>query len=774
MAPRLIVGGVIDAATDLYVGRVGDEALFRNLAESRSTFVHGPRCMGKSSLAHHVGGLVEDPAVAREWVDTAGDGPTARAALDRLVDMPVRLATVDFDRDRVGAEGDEHPAAQLVTGVWRDLRRRGHAHGPVPDPRVPLLDGLLALAEADPTRRLTVVVDEFDHLRRTPAAGAKLVREMRATLQTLRRDPELRSRLTLCILSLRQTEDLFSAVAGTDGGPIELPMERIALGPFEISDVTRRQLAEGLASYDPGNADNLARLVLEVSGGYPQLCIDLLKRVLELGVRYGPDTRSVLLSQVRWYRHESDPSRRRFFGMIEGFIREDPRRGIQALDAYRRVLVDPRDGSSTVRHDATDPGQALLDVAGLTRVADGAVRPFGPFLAEYFDLRWVDEVRRGLQAQRAVSSRPTQRTRLSDRRLCVLITGGTIGMVERHGLVRPPDSGEELADEYQEVSDLFDVRWEPLANLDSANVGPDHWGAFARAIYDRRHDYDGFVIAHGTDTLTFSASAVAFALGANLNRPVVFTGSQSTVDVLHGDARSNLLRACLVAASPERPELLPEVVVAFNEHVLRAVRAVKRDDRRFDAFESPAYPPLGTVTEEVSLQHSVIRRIAATPGPMELSDSFATGILVVAQSPAMYLAAFDAALKDDDPPVRGVVIQSLGAGNVPTEGDASLLPLIARASERDVPVLLAGQYPVHPANLGRYDPPRQAIAAGAIPVANMTTSALVAKFSWVLARLANVSGSDLTEGVRQYMLASLVGEVDQRDSDELARIDLRR
>jgi L-asparaginase/Glu-tRNA(Gln) amidotransferase subunit D len=109
-------------------------------------------------------------------------------------------------------------------------------------------------------------------------------------------------------------------------------------------------------------------------------------------------------------------------------------------------------------------------------------------------------------------------------------------------------------------------------NKDSTNMNPGDWEDIAEAVYRRRNaGYRGFVIAHGTDTMHFSASAVAFALGKNLNFPVVFTGAQTAPDIPHGDARVSLLRAFKVALTD-----LAEVVICFGDFVFRGCRAQKK------------------------------------------------------------------------------------------------------------------------------------------------------------------------------------------------------
>ncbi|MBI4707183.1 MAG: asparaginase [Candidatus Omnitrophica bacterium] len=218
-------------------------------------------------------------------------------------------------------------------------------------------------------------------------------------------------------------------------------------------------------------------------------------------------------------------------------------------------------------------------------------------------------------------------------RICLIYTGGTIGMVETSDGLRPPEKPSDFLKIAPELEEFVEIDFVPLLNKDSTNMNPSDWEKMARAVHERRNDrYEGFVIAHGTDTMHFSASALAFALGRNLNFPVVFTGAQTIPKVLHGDARINLVRACRVAL-----ESLAEVVISFGDFVFRGCRAQKKDERKFDAFESPAFPPLAYITETIDLQRPIPRE-KKDDGRKEIEfrPHFEKGILQVALIPILF------------------------------------------------------------------------------------------------------------------------------------------
>lgn len=339
----------------------------------------------------------------------------------------------------------------------------------------------------------------------------------------------------------------------------------------------------------------------------------------------------------------------------------------------------------------------------------------------------------------------------TESRICLLYTGGTIGMVrDQSGQLRPPDNPEDflaLAPELDEVSELEFV---PLMNKDSTNVNHRDWTVMAEAIYERLGlGYDGFVIAHGTDTMHFSASAVAFALGANLPCPVVFTGAQTVPAVHHGDARVNLIRACKVAL-----EDLGEVVISFGEYVFRGCRAQKKNEARFDAFESPAQFPLGFITEQILL--SPDRRHRSPDARSELRAGFADGVLQVSLIPGLAADLVMPAI--EAPSCHGVILQSFGAGNVPDEEPYSFIPVIERCVELGKPVIVTSQFPANSTLHTAYAPGRHAVEAGAIPTSNMTGSCAVAKFRWALAQAETTSSP--VDTVRRIMGEVVVDEMD--------------
>lgn len=335
-------------------------------------------------------------------------------------------------------------------------------------------------------------------------------------------------------------------------------------------------------------------------------------------------------------------------------------------------------------------------------------------------------------------------------------------MIETPTGLRPPDNPRDFLRVAPELETFVNVELVVLLNKDSTNMHPGDWTAMANAVHQRMGEgYQGFVIAHGTDTMHFSSSALSFAFGSNLDFPIVFTGAQTIPQVPHGDARINLIRACKVALTE-----LAEVVISFGDYVFRGCRVQKKDERRFDAFESPGYFPIGYIGEAIEL-HPTAKRKASRGEPRELDflPKFEAGILQIALLPGLEPKLIVPAVKSPD--CKGIMLQSFGWGNVPDEKPYSFEEVIIYAvQELKKPVIITSQFPAHATLGSAYEPGRKAIAAGAIPTGNMTNAAAAAKFRWILAQVhdeinkGRLSSAEKMAEVNRRMQYNYVGEMD--------------
>lgn len=332
------------------------------------------------------------------------------------------------------------------------------------------------------------------------------------------------------------------------------------------------------------------------------------------------------------------------------------------------------------------------------------------------------------------------------KRVYVAYVGGTIGMkatdsgyapVPGHlsALVRVRPELHSI-----EVPELTIAEYAPL--LDSANAGPGDWLRIARDIVQHRQHYDGFVVLHGTDTMAYTASALAFLL-RGLDKPVVVTGSQIPLGVLRSDGRQNFLTAVLVAARDD----VREVCLVFGSQILRGCRAVKASASGFDAFASPNLPPLGKAGVEIEVDASRLR--PPDPAAVGLPLALDAQVALLRLYPGMPASLLRAALAE---PTRGLVLEAYGSGTLP-DTDDELLGVLAEGARRGVVVAVVSQCVDGRVALGAYATSAPLVAAGAVGGLDMTTEATYAKLVVLL------SEGREPEEVRKLLVRDLAGEL---------------
>lgn len=301
------------------------------------------------------------------------------------------------------------------------------------------------------------------------------------------------------------------------------------------------------------------------------------------------------------------------------------------------------------------------------------------------------------------------------RRVRLLHTGGTLGMTGSP--LEPGSYQARLLEFVPELSRLAVVEPRIVANLDSSDLGPPVWSELARIVAEERTTYDGFVIVHGTDTMSYTASALAFAL-EGLDRPVVMTGAQRPLTALRTDARRNLADAVELATCD-----LPEVGICFDGLLLRGTRAIKADARHYRAFASPGVEPLARLGTDVHVAPHVRRPTR----PFRCDPRFEVAVDVVWVHPGLTPSQLRARMAD--PLVKGWVVAAFGVGTVPSTGIAEV---VAEVVGRGVPVLVTTQWGGTTA-LGSYRNSEVLRDAGVIEGGEMRIEAAVPKLMHGLA-----------------------------------------
>ena len=338
-------------------------------------------------------------------------------------------------------------------------------------------------------------------------------------------------------------------------------------------------------------------------------------------------------------------------------------------------------------------------------------------------------------------------------KVLLISTGGTITMVrsKHSGALVPADieTFKAFMPELFEGNIHVDIQaFSPL--LDSSDVNPECWVRMARMVYDHYEEYDGFVILHGTDTMSYSASALSFML-ENLSKPVVFTGSQLPVGVLRSDAKENLLTAIEIAAAQDEEgnAIVPEVTIYFEDRLFRANRTTKRNAEHFSAFNSYNYPALAKAGVHITYQPHLIH-YTPLEKPLVLHTRFDCNVAVLKLFPGIQQPVVRALLHTRG--LKGVVLETFGAGNAPT--DKWLYRELKAAVKKGIVIVNKTQCNTGSVEMGLYAVSLNLMKAGVISGYDITTEALLTKMMLLFGE-----NPDDIELVRTLLGKDICGEV---------------
>lgn len=340
--------------------------------------------------------------------------------------------------------------------------------------------------------------------------------------------------------------------------------------------------------------------------------------------------------------------------------------------------------------------------------------------------------------------------KISGKRVLILYTGGTIGMVSSpNGYIPVPNTIRDTLNELSVMRHPDMPSWDIMEMdvlLDSSNVGVAEWNRIGRVIYDHYGEYDGFVVLHGTDTMAYSASAMSFML-QGLQKPVVFTGSQIPLCEIRSDGLENILNSVCIAAEGKARE----VCICFSGKLLRGNRSVKLSSDRFVAFESPNYPHLAEIGIHIEYHESALEMPRPKRDGLEIVEFQKLPIGVIKVFPGIQFSLFEGIMTES---LKAVVLETFGSGNIPAGGD-SLLPIIRKAYEHGVILTVCSQCLQGRVSLGTYEASRGLSEVGAVSGADMTTEAAVAKLYYLF------SAGYSREEIKERMSRDLCGELTQ-------------
>ena len=338
----------------------------------------------------------------------------------------------------------------------------------------------------------------------------------------------------------------------------------------------------------------------------------------------------------------------------------------------------------------------------------------------------------------------------TEKKVLMICTGGTIGMLpkDENDPASPlaPAKWEQIERHSTALKELsFGVDTLEMKLIDSSDMNPGYWIEIARTIRNHYDNYDGFVILHGTDTMSYTATALSFLL-EHLGKPVVVTGSQLPLARSRTDAAQNLVTALMIAAADGIP-VVPEVCILFDNVLLRGNRSRKVSSNGFAGFDSPNYRPLAKIGEHINVDTAALRK-PPTEG-FYINESLTGDVMMLDVFPGISPKMLRSVFSTDG--LRGVILRTYGAGNAPTDPD--FLGETERAiSVNNLAVVSITQCIQGMVEMGLYDASSGLMRVGVISGVDMTPEAALVKMMFLLGQ-----GYDI-EMVKDQMQKNICGE----------------
>jgi glutamyl-tRNA(Gln) amidotransferase subunit D len=336
----------------------------------------------------------------------------------------------------------------------------------------------------------------------------------------------------------------------------------------------------------------------------------------------------------------------------------------------------------------------------------------------------------------------------SGKRVTIIGTGGTIASYVDYstGAVKPLENAQDVLYAEPDLLKLGDIDAEVLFNIFSEDMNQKYWKILAKRVYEKVSEGNGVVVAHGTDTMSFSASALSFLI-ENPSAPIIFTGSQRSSDRPSSDAYFNLLGAVKVAQSD-----LGEVAVvmhsSMNDDYLsihRGVKVRKMHTSRRDAFKSINTDIIGTVSKDLDLKMHDYKKLKKDE--MHLYENLSENVGLVYYYPGMEKELLLKFIDRND----GLIIAGTGLGHISNDYIEDIKNLIDEGKI----IAMTSQCLYGSVNLNVYSTGRRLIGAGVIPLGDMLPEVAYIKLSFLL-------GNFNHDDAKVLLAKNLRGELNER------------
>ena len=338
------------------------------------------------------------------------------------------------------------------------------------------------------------------------------------------------------------------------------------------------------------------------------------------------------------------------------------------------------------------------------------------------------------------------------KKLLLLYTGGTIGMVQDQKGILVPFDFNNITENVPELSRLdyqvAVISFDPI--LDSSNMNMDSWIEMASIIEKNYNEYDGFVILHGSDTMAYTASALSFML-ENLAKPVILTGSQLPIGEIRTDAKENLITALEIAAAKDEhgQAIVNEVCIYFDYKLFRGNRSKKIEANKFEAFSSPNFPILAEAGVHINFNSEVLmpRSEAAFVVHKKLKNPISLLKIFPGISPAYVHAVISAE------GVKAIILEGFGAGNTCT--DAWFVESLQQAVASGILILEITQCIGGNVEIGRYETSKHLAKMGVVGGLDLTFEAAITKLMFLFGQELSLNeiANQLTQNLRGEITA---------------------